>query len=200
MDARTLLEILHVAERLKDTPRHSWTSTGRRESVAEHSWRLAVMAWFLRDRFPEADWEKVLAMAVLHDLGEAFTGDIPAFVKTDGDREVEAGEMERWCDRLPPPHGEELRTLFREMEALDTLEAKIVKALDKLEVLVQHNEADISTWLPLEYDLNMTYGNEYVAFSDDLMDIRREILRDTIDKIAREGNRNERDKGADLNA
>ena len=154
MDARTLLEILHVAERLKDTPRHSWTSAGRRESVAEHSWRLAVMAWFLRDRFPEADWEKVLAMAVL----------------------------------------------FREMEALDTLEAKIVKALDKLEVLVQHNEADISTWLPLEYDLNMTYGNEYVAFSDDLMDIRREIMRDTVDKIAREGNRNERDKGADLNA
>ena len=194
MDARTLLELLHVAERLKDTPRHSWTSAGRRESVAEHSWRLAVMAWFLRDRFPEADWEKVLAMAVLHDLGEAFTGDIPAFVKTDGDREVEAGEMERWCDR------EELRALFREMEALDTLEAKIVKALDTLEVLVQHNEADISTWLPLEYDLNMTYGNEYVAFSDDLMDIRREILRDTVDKIAREGNRNERDKGADLNA
>ena len=200
MDARTLLEILHVAERLKDTPRHSWTSTGRRESVAEHSWRLAVMAWFLRDRFPKADWEKVLAMAVLHDLGEAFTGDIPAFVKTDGDREVEAGALERWCDRLPPPYGEELRALFREMEALDTLEAKIVKALDKLEVLVQHNEADISTWLPLEYDLNMTYGNEYVAFSDDLMDIRREILRDTVDKIAREGNRNERDKGADLNA
>ena len=59
--------------------------------------------------------------AVLHDLGEAFTGDIPAFVKTDGDREVEAGEMERWCDRLPPPHGEELRALFREIEALDTL-------------------------------------------------------------------------------
>ena len=47
MDARDLLKIMHVAERLKDTMRHSWTSQGRRESVAEHSWRLTVMAWFI---------------------------------------------------------------------------------------------------------------------------------------------------------
>ena len=186
MDARAFLEILHVAERLKDTPRHSWTSRGRRESVAEHCWRLTVMAWFLRDEFPEADWQKALAMAALHDLGEAFTGDIPAFEKTDGDRAAEAAELERWCGRLPPPYGEELRALFREMEALETLESKIVKALDKLEALVQHNEADIATWLPLEYDLNLTYGNEFVAFSERLKDVRREVLRDTLDKIARE--------------
>lgn len=184
MDARKLLEILHVTERLKNTMRHSWTSQGRRESVAEHSWRMVVMAWFLRDEFPEADWEKVLSMAALHDLGEAFTGDIPAFVKTDADREVEGDRMERWCDDLPVPYGEELRDLFREMEALETLESKIVKALDKLEVLIQHNETNIATWLPLEYELNRTYGNQYVAFSEVMQELRREVLKDTDEKIA----------------
>ena len=187
MDVRELLKILHVAERLKDTTRHSWTSKGRRESVAEHSWRLTVMAWFIRDEFPEADWMKVMTMAALHDMGEAFTGDIPAFVKSGSDRTNEEKQMERWCGELPQPYGEELAALFREMEALESVEARIVKALDKLEVLVQHNEADISTWLPLEYDLNLTYGDQYVAFSEYLKSLRREILADTKEKILKEG-------------
>lgn len=187
MDARSFLEIMHVAERLKDNVRHSWTSQGRRESVAEHSWRLTLMAWLVRDAFPEADAEKLMAMATLHDLGEAFTGDIPAFVKTDADREEENAQIERWCDALPAPCGEEMRALFREMEALETLEARIIKALDKMEALIQHNEADISTWLPLEYDLNLTYGDPYVAFSESMKSLRREILADTMEKIRSEG-------------
>lgn len=187
MDTRKFLEIMHVAERLKDTMRHSWTSQGRRESVAEHSWRLTVMAWFMRDAFPEADSEKLMAMAALHDLGEAFTGDIPAFVKTDADRAEENAQMERWCGEVPAPYGEELRALFREMEEMESLEARIIKALDKLEALIQHNEADISTWLPLEYELNMTYGDQYVAFSEYLKSLRREILTDTVEKIRLDG-------------
>lgn len=79
MDVRQLLNALHVAERLKDTTRHCDTSGGRRESVAEHSWRLALMAYLMRDEFPEADMDKVVQMCLIHDLGEAFTGDIPSF-------------------------------------------------------------------------------------------------------------------------
>ena len=77
-----LLEILHTAERLKDVTRHSYTSGGRHESVAEHSWRITLMAFLLRDEFPELDMDKVLRMCLIHDLGECFTGDIPAFDKT----------------------------------------------------------------------------------------------------------------------
>ena len=77
MDVRSFLNALHIAERLKDTTRHSYTSKGRHESVAEHSWRIALMAFFLRDEFPEADMDKVMRMCLIHDLGEAFTGDIP---------------------------------------------------------------------------------------------------------------------------
>ena len=54
-----LLEILHTAERLKDVTRHSYTSGGRHESVAEHSWRITLMAFLLRDEFPELDMDKV---------------------------------------------------------------------------------------------------------------------------------------------
>ena len=77
MDSRAFLDFLKVAEKLKCNTRHSYTSSGRHESVAEHSWRLAVMAYFVRDEFPEADMNKVIKMCLIHDLGECFTGDIP---------------------------------------------------------------------------------------------------------------------------
>lgn len=81
MKPEKLIEILSVAERLKDEVRHSYTSGGRRESVAEHSWRITLMAYFVSDEFPEADLLKIMKMCLIHDLGEAFTGDIPAFEK-----------------------------------------------------------------------------------------------------------------------
>lgn len=187
MDSRKFIELMHLAERLKDTPRHSWTSQGRRESVAEHSWRLALMAVFLKDDFPEADWEKVLTMAVLHDMGECFTGDIPAFEKTDEDRRTEYERLRAWCASLPQPYDAQTASLFQEMEELKTLESRIVKALDKMEAMIQHNEADISTWLPLEYDLNLTYGEAQAAFSDKMKQLRREIKLETIEKMRAEG-------------
>ncbi len=85
MDIGKLIDVMAVAEQLKNNTRHSWTSSGRHESVAEHSWRLALLAFFVRDEYPELDMDKVLQMCLIHDLGEAFTGDIPAFVKTEED-------------------------------------------------------------------------------------------------------------------
>ena len=91
-----LLEILHTAERLKDVTRHSYTSGGRHESVAEHSWRITLMAFLLRDEFPELDMDKVLRMCLIHDLGECFTGDIPAFDKTADDSAREEELLGAW--------------------------------------------------------------------------------------------------------
>ena len=95
MEAKELLRVLHTAERLKDETRHCYTSGGRRESVAEHSWRLALTALFLRDEFPALDMDRVIRMCLIHDLGECFTGDIPSFLKSGGDEERERRRCQR---------------------------------------------------------------------------------------------------------
>lgn len=184
MEAKELLRVLHTAERLKDETRHCYTSGGRHESVAEHSWRLALMALFLRDEFPTLDIDRVIRMCLIHDLGECFTGDIPSFLKSGGDEERECSALETWVASLPAPYSVELKTLYAEMDALETDEARLYKALDKLEAVIQHNESDIATWLPREYELNLTYADENVAFSDYLKRLREEVRRETRDKIA----------------
>lgn len=183
MEARKLIEILTVAERLKDTTRHCFTSGGRRESVAEHCWRAALMTWFLRDEFPEADMNKVISMLLLHDLGEAFTGDIPAFEKCDMHEQQEKQALFEWVRALPMPYAEEMENLYEEMEARQTLEAKIYKALDGLEAVLQHNESDLSTWIPGEYELNKTYAQDKVGFSPYLTTLRQVIGEDTRKKL-----------------
>lgn len=183
MDARTFLEILHVAERLKDTPRHCTTSKGRIESVAEHSWRIALMAFLLRGEFPGLDMDKVTSMCLIHDLGECFTGDIPTFNKTDADEQTEERMLDAWVRSLPEPVRGEMQALYAEMIALETPEAKLYKSLDKLEAVIQHNESPISTWQPNEYELNKTYAFDIVQFSDWLITLRKEILNDTLRKI-----------------
>ena len=184
MRPERLFEILAVAERLKCNTRHSWTSTGRRESVAEHSWRLALMALLVADEFPDVNCGRVVRMCLVHDLGEAFTGDIPAFEKRRQDETHEAALLARWVETLPEPLRAEWRSLYAEMEALATPEARLYKALDKLEAVIQHNEADIATWLPLEYDLNIAYGADEVAWNGYL---RR--LKEAANEISRQKNR-----------
>lgn len=185
MEQKRLLELMDLMEQMKNHTRHSWTSSGRRESVAEHSWRLTVMAFFLQDEFPEADWVRVIKMCLFHDIGEAFTGDIPAFRKTQADEEEEGRQVEKWIQSLPAPYSRELAELFAEMEAKQTLEAKIYKALDRMEALIQHNEAALSTWLPLEYKLQMTYGEQDVQFSSYLKELKRQINEESEKKAGR---------------
>ena len=184
MEAGELLRVLHTAERLKDETRHCYTSGGRHESVAEHSWRLALTALFLRDEFSALDMDKVIRMCLIHDLGECFTGDIPTFLKSDGDEKREQAALSEWVASLPAPYDAELKALYAEMDAQETDEAKLYKALDKLEAVIQHNESDISTWLPREYELNLTYADESVAFSGYLTTLREVIRQETKDKIA----------------
>ena len=183
MKPAELLEILSVAEKLKCNTRHCYTSSGRHESVAEHSWRVSLMAVLLKPEFPEADMDKVIRMCLIHDLGEAFTGDIPAFDKTAADTAKEDALFAAWVQTLPEDTREEFSSLLAEMNALETQEAKIYKALDKMEAVIQHNESDISTWLPLEYDLQLTYGEKNVQFSPYMQALKAEVNARTRQKI-----------------
>ena len=184
MKPTELIQILAVAEKLKCNTRHCYTSSGRHESVAEHSWRIALMAMLIAPEFPEADMDKVIRMCLIHDLGEAFTGDIPTFDKTAQDEKTEEDLLSSWVASLPEPYAGEMRALYAEMNARETLEAKIYKALDNLEAVIQHNEADLSTWIEREYSLNLTYGNDKVAFSPYLTELRKAVREDTEAKIA----------------
>lgn len=175
MKPSELLSVLSVAERLKCNTRHSYTSTGRHESVAEHSWRISLMAMLIGEEYPEADMNKVIRMCLIHDLGEAFTGDIPTFDKTEEDERREEDAFDSWVQTLPETVRAEFTQLLAEMNAMQTLEARIYKALDKMEAVIQHNEADISTWLPLEYDLQLTYGRENVQFSPWMQQLKVEL-------------------------
>lgn len=183
MEIRSFLSFLEIAEKMKCNTRHSWTSTGRHESVAEHSWQLALMALLVRDEFPELDMDKVLRMCLVHDLGEAVTGDIPAFEKTSQDEQTETDAVEELLSHLPRRQRGELADLFAEMDARESGEAKLYKALDKLEALIQHNRADLSTWLPLEYELQMTYGTQECGFSEYTNRLRETVREDSRKKI-----------------
>ena len=186
MEAAALLQALHTAERLKDATRHCYTSGGRHESVAEHSWRISLMAYWISDEFPEADMNKVLRMCLIHDLGEAFTGDIPTFLKTSSDEKREDELLAEWVSTLPEPFRGEMASLYKEMSERKTLEARIFKAMDSLEALIQHNESNLSTWSENEYELNMHYADDKVSFSPYLTSLRELIRKDTIAKIESE--------------
>ena len=183
MEHRKYIEFLDTVEKLKCYTRHSWTSTGRHESVAEHSWRLSVMAMLCADEYPEVDINKVIKMCLVHDFGEAVTGDIPAFVKTETDEAEEEKAVQSILSMLPEHYKTELSELFSEMNELKTDEAKLFKALDNLEAVLSHNEADISTWLPREYEENLTYGTQNCEWSQWTKRLREQLKKDSERKI-----------------
>ena len=189
MQARKLIDTLILAEKLKDTMRHCYTTNGRRESVAEHCWMASLMAYLMKDEFPNVDMDKVVRMILIHDLGECFTGDVPVFNKTEADEQKEKELLYGWVKTLPEDFSKEMMALYEEMEKLETVEARIFKAIDGMEAVVQHNISDISTWLPNEYELNQTYAMDRVGFSEYLKEVREELRKDTVKKI--EENKNQ---------
>ena len=120
MEQRQFLSFLNTVEKLKCNTRHSWTSTGRQESVAEHSWRLALMAMLCKNEYPDLDINKVIKMCLIHDLGEALTGDVPAFLKTEEHEQAEGVAINSILSELPDAERNEISLLFDEMRKRST--------------------------------------------------------------------------------
>ena len=184
MKPEEFMAFLHILENLKCNTRHSWTHTGRHESVAEHTCRLACMALLLEGEFPELDMARGIKMCLIHDWGEAVTGDIPSFLKTETDEETELGAIHALTAKLPSARPA-LEALYAEMEARETPEARLYKALDRLEAVIQHNEAPLDTWLDLERELNLSYGVEDCAPFPFLAGLRELSNRETREKLSR---------------
>ena len=91
-----------------------------------------------------------------------------------------------WVSSLPEEYAVEMRGLYEEMAERKTVEAKIYKSIDSMEALIQHNLSDLSTWIPKEFDLNLTYADDKVEFSEYLKALRQAVREDTIKKIEEE--------------
>jgi len=170
-----VLTFLRAAERLKTVTRSAWTSAGEAESVAEHTWRLCLMAMLLYGDTPCVDLARLLRMCLIHDLGEAIGGDVPAPAQTpeSGKADRERADLLELTGSLPPMLRREIVELWDEYEAAATSEAKLAKGLDKLETILQHtqgrNPADF------DYGFNLGYGRRYTGV-DPLMAALRTLL------------------------
>lgn len=173
-DLLGVLEFLRNAERLKNVTRTSWTSAGHRESVAEHTWRLSLMALVLESSLPGIDMARLLKLCVIHDLGEAIGGDISATLQPpEGKAAQERLDLLTLLEPLPAAVRDEIVDLWDEYEDARTAEARLAKALDKLETIMQHNQGQNPP--TFDYRFNLEYGRDYTA-ADPLIGAIREIL------------------------
>lgn len=186
MDTDTLqgrLEFLRQAERLKDVLRSARSSGGRQESTAEHTWRLCLMAMMLEEGLTGLDFARILKLCVIHDLGEAIHGDVPAIDQTPGS---DKGAQERQdllalASPLDAPARAQLLALWDDYENAASPEARAVKAMDKLETLLQHNQG--ANEPDFDYAFNLDYGRKYTDALPLFRELRQLVDADTQARI-----------------
>jgi putative hydrolase of HD superfamily len=170
-----LIDFLRAAEQLKNTTRTAWTSTGNQETVAAHTWRLCLMSLLLGQQFPGVDEAKLLKICIVHDLGEAVGGDISAVEQQHlpAKSGQERADLLQLLAPLPEVLRNEIVALWDEYEAATSQEAKLAKAFDKLETIMQHNQGRNPP--DFDYRFNLDYGRQYTA-DDPLIAAVRELL------------------------
>jgi putative hydrolase of HD superfamily len=174
-----ILTFLRAAERLKTVVRSGWTSDGQPESVAEHTWRLCLMAMVLYGNSPGIDLARLLKMCLIHDLGEAIGGDIPAPLQEAGSPKSgrERADLLELIASLPVALRDEIVSLWDDYEAAASPEARVAKGLDKLETILQHtqgkNPADF------DYAFNLAYGQQYTSADPVLAALRARLDQET---------------------
>lgn len=180
----SILRFVKELEHLKSITRTAWTSTGRQESTAEHSWRLALFAGLICEQLPDYDRETILMTSLVHDLGEIYSGDISAALKPDSEQKyaVEARDINRLFSYLEEPERTKLLTLWQDYENGSTKEARLVRALDKAETIIQHNQGINPP--DFDYSFNLQYGSTYFEEPEFLRELRTQIDEDTKVRIA----------------
>ena len=179
------LEFLREAERLKNVYRTSWTTDGSQESTASHTWRLCLSALVFAKHFPELNTERLLKICIVHDLGEAIGGDIPAIYQDANapKADQERADLITLLQPLADDMQAEIIALWDEYEAAMTLEAKVAKALDKLETLMQHNQGKNPPGF--DYEFNLGYGRDQTDRVPLLAEIRKLIDEETAKNLAK---------------
>ena len=158
-DAAGVLGALRLAGRLKDQARSGLLASGRAEGVAEHSWRVALLGLLLAEEMTPVDLGRLLALALVHDLGEALSGDVPAPLQSGDPAERAAREradVEAVLAPLPEAARARLQALWAEAAAGETREARLLKGLDRLETLATHTDAEQGP--AFDHGFNLGYG------------------------------------------
>jgi putative hydrolase of HD superfamily len=178
-DLRGRIAFIQQAEALKNVLRSAHTSTGRRESTAEHTWRLCLMAMVFADELGSVDLARLLELCVVHDLGEALHGDIPATAQhpASDKSERERRDLLQLTQPLPSALQARFLTLWEDYEFGRSREARLVKALDKLETIIQHNQG--ANPAGFDYAFNLTYGRSHTAAEPLMAAIRNIVDVDT---------------------
>ena len=136
-----VIEVFYEFNHLKTLFRQGWLRAGipreQCETVAEHTLGVALLALFLADaHFPQLDKAKLVRMALLHDFGEIYAGDIvPGKMSLEEKHELERKSVERVLGKLP--NGAEYLAVWEEFEAGQTAEARLLRELDRLEMGLQ---------------------------------------------------------------
>ena len=183
------IHFIQEAEGHKCMTRTAWTSTGRRESTAEHSWRLALLAGLLLPAYPGLDARRVLMLCLVHDLGEVYEGDISAALQPDQDEKErqERAAVERAAALLPKTARREVCALWEEYNACETPEARLVKALDKAETILQHNQG--ANPPEFDYAFNLEYGKKYFEYDPLLRNLRALLDEQTRERVLKQEQR-----------
>ncbi|HEX8309032.1 MAG TPA: HD domain-containing protein [Allosphingosinicella sp.] len=153
-----VIDFLQSASALKDTLRTGRTASGRRESTADHSWRLCLLVMLLADDLEGVDVLRLLQLCLVHDLAEAITGDVPAPCQAadDGRKERERDALRQLCAPLPENLARRIEALCSEYESGGSPESLVAKGLDKIETMLQHL---VGANPPgFDYRFNLAYG------------------------------------------
>ncbi|MFK7792248.1 MAG: HD family hydrolase [Devosiaceae bacterium] len=188
LDAQTVegtLKFLVACGALKDTLRSGHTDGGHLENTAAHSWRLALWVIALEPYLAGYNVTTLLKLAILHDLGEAITGDVPA-IHQHGDQSARQAAERAAVHTLSASLDSELAgnitALAADYDGGLSKEAKLMKGLDKLETMLQHITAeDPATF---DYQFNLGYGRAWTDQGPLLPIIRARIDALTQERIA----------------
>jgi len=152
-DLNKIFNFFEQAGKLKEVERYNEKRNGIKESAADHSWRLALMAFAIAQELNlNLDILKAVKIALVHDIAESVTGDIDAVLIMEGKfskEEKKKEEMEamgKIKNIAPEEIGGEIYSLWEEYETGETWEARFIKALDKLETLAHLSESGYKTY------------------------------------------------------
>lgn len=173
------ITFIQQAEKLKDVLRCAHTSSGRHESTAEHTWRLCLMAMVFERALEGVDFLKLLKICIIHDLGEAINGDIPAILQQPGQNKSaqERVDLITLLAPLDERRRIEFLALWDEYENVSSPEALAVKGLDKIETIIQHNQGKNPP--DFDYIFNLSYGRQYTSTHPLCAAVRQLIDEDT---------------------